>query len=138
MIQTYSPEHYSIETAARQDYEAFYEEEIRYREIMGYPPAAHLLAVLLAAQDEEKLTTASAYLKEFAARLGSSGQLAVIGPASPHVGKVSDVYRKILYLKSEKYGMLVKAKDRMEQYIELNRGFRDIRIQFDFDPVHSF
>ena len=138
VIQTYSPEHYSIETAARQDYEAFYEEEIRYREIMGYPPAAHLLAVLLAAQDEEKLTTASAYLKEFAARLGSSGQLAVIGPASPHVGKVSDVYRKILYLKSEKYGMLVKAKDRMEQYIELNRGFRDIRIQFDFDPVHSF
>ena len=138
VIRTYSPEHYSIETAARQDYEAFYEEEIRYREIMGYPPAAHLLAVLLAAQDEEKLTTASAYLKEFAARLGSSGQLAVIGPASPHVGKVSDVYRKILYLKSEKYGMLVKAKDRMEQYIELNRGFRDIRIQFDFDPVHSF
>ncbi len=34
--------------------------------------------------------------------------------------------------------MLVKAKDRMEQYIELNRGFRDIRIQFDFDPLHSF
>lgn len=138
VIQTYSPDHYSIETAARQDYEAFYEEEIRYRELMGYPPAAHLLAVLLAGEDEEKLAAASSYLKEFAARLGSSGQFAVIGPASPYVGKVSDVYRKILYLKCEKYGMLVKAKDRMEQYIELNRGFRDIRIQFDFDPVHSF
>lgn len=138
VIQTYSPDHYSIETAARQDYEAFYEEEIRYREMMGYPPTAHLLAVLLSAEDEEKLTAASAYLRGFAARLGASGQLVVIGPASPHVGKVSDVYRKILYLKCEKYGMLVKAKDRMEQYIELNRGFRDIRIQFDFDPLHSF
>ena len=138
VIQTYSPDHYSIETAARQDYEAFYEEEIRYREMMGYPPTAHLLAVLLSAEDEEKLTAASAYLRGFAARLGASGQLVVIGPASPYVGKVSDVYRKILYLKCEKYGMLVKAKDRMEQYIELNQGFRDIRIQFDFDPLHSF
>ena len=55
VIQTYSPDHYSIETAARQDYEAFYEEEMRYRELMGYPPAAHLLAVLLTGEDEEKL-----------------------------------------------------------------------------------
>ena len=77
-------------------------------------------------------------LKEFAARLGASGHLAVIGPASPYVGKVSDVYRKILYLKCGKYGMLVKAKDRMEQYIGLNSGFRDIRVQFDFDPMSIF
>ncbi|MBM6948478.1 replication restart helicase PriA [Mordavella massiliensis] len=138
VIQTYSPDHYSIETAARQDYEAFYEEEMRYRELMGYPPAAHLLAVLLTGEDEEKLGTAAAYLKEFAARLGASGHLAVIGPASPYVGKVSDVYRKILYLKCGKYGMLVKAKDRMEQYIGLNSGFRDIRVQFDFDPMSIF
>lgn len=37
MIQTYSPEHYSIQTAARQDYQAFYTEEMNYRELMGYP-----------------------------------------------------------------------------------------------------
>ena len=138
VIQTYSPDHYSIETAARQDYEAFYEEEIRYREMMGYPPVDHLLAVLLAAEDEEMLLAAAAYLKEFAGRLDRTGRLTVIGPASPYVGKVNDVYRKILYLKCEKYGMLVKAKDRMEQYIELNSGFNDIRIQFDFDPMNIF
>lgn len=37
MIQTYSPDHYAIATSAAQDYEAFYEEEIRYRTMMGYP-----------------------------------------------------------------------------------------------------
>ena len=37
VIQTYRPDHYSIETAARQDYEAFYSREIAYRRMMNYP-----------------------------------------------------------------------------------------------------
>ena len=37
VIQTYSPEHYAVVTAAAQDYAAFYEEEIQYRSLMGYP-----------------------------------------------------------------------------------------------------
>ena len=45
VLQTYSPSHYSIQTAARQDYEAFYREEMAYRSLMDYPPAAPLLVV---------------------------------------------------------------------------------------------
>lgn len=138
VIQTYSPEHYSIQTAARQDYCAFYEEEMSYREMMGYPPAAELLAILMTGPDETKLILAAEYLKGFAERLGAAGQLAVIGPASPYVGKVNDVYRRILYLKSDKYDMLIKAKDKLEQYIEINTGFKDMRIQFDFNPMNLF
>ena len=40
VIQTYSPEHYSIETAADQDYKAFFEKEMAFRRMMNYPPAA--------------------------------------------------------------------------------------------------
>ena len=40
VIQTYRPDHYSIETAARQDYEAFYSREIAYRRMMNYPRPA--------------------------------------------------------------------------------------------------
>lgn len=138
VIQTYSPEHYSIQTAARQDYCAFYEEEMSYREMMGYPPAAELLAALMTGPDETTLILAAEYLKGFAQRLGAAGQFAVIGPASPYVGKVNDVYRRILYLKSDKYDMLIKAKDKLEQYIEINTGFKDIRIQFDFNPINLF
>ena len=46
VIQTYDPEHYAIEASAAQDYEAFYEKEIRYRSLMGYPPVENLMAVL--------------------------------------------------------------------------------------------
>ena len=64
--------------------------------------------------------------------------LTVIGPASPSVGKVNDIYRKILYLKCEEYGMLIKAKDRLEQYIEVSSGFDSLRVQFDFNPMNIF
>ena len=69
VIQTYSPEHYGIVTAAAQDYEAFYAEEIRYRELMGYPPAENLLAVLVSCGDEPLLEKGCGYLKEYALRI---------------------------------------------------------------------
>ena len=137
VIQTYSPEHYSIQMAQRQDYEGFYEEEMRYRELMGYPPASELLAVLLAGEDERLLETAAKYLKEFAVRAGKS-EIQAIGPASPYVGKVKDMYRRVIYLKCGDYHILTALKNRMEQYIEMNSGFQTLWIQFDFNPMNIF
>ena len=138
IIQTYSPDHYSIRMAARQDYEGFYEKEMNYRDLMGYPPASQLMAVLMTGSDENKLTTAAEYLKKYAIRVSADGEVQVIGPASPSVGKVNDVYRKVIYLKSEEYQVLVRIKNHMERYIEINRGFANMRIQFDFNPMNIF
>lgn len=138
VIQTYSPEHYAIQTAARQDYAAFYEEEIRYRELMGYPPVENLLAVLVSCEDEALLEKGCHYLKEYAVNACKGVKIDIIGPASPGIGKINDVFRKVLYLKSEKYDTLVVVKNRLEKYIELNRGFDKIRIQFDFNPMNVF
>lgn len=137
VIQTYSPEHYAIQTAAYQDYEAFYEEEIAYRKLMGYPPAEELLALLVAGEDEKLLETACEYLKKYAARVNLN-QVNVIGPASPYVGKVNDVYRRVLYFKHARYDVLTDMKDKLEQYIEVNTGFAKLRIQFDFNPMNIF
>ena len=138
VIQTYSPDHYAVRMAASQNYEGFYEEEMRYRSLMGYPPASHLLAVLMTGADEEGLMKAAGYLKEFLHKIDPRGRIQVIGPASPYVGKVSDVYRRVLYLKEEEEAILIEAKNRMEQYIEANRGFEPFRIQFDLDPMGVF
>ena len=132
LIQTYSPEHYSIQTAARQAYEEFYEEEMGYRILMDYPPAAHMMAVLGSSEDEKLLEMAMHYLSLFTGRLYQGKELHIIGPAPASVGKVKDVYRRILYLKHENYDLLVRIKDRMEEYIEINSGFRKVYIQFDF------
>lgn len=138
VIQTYNPEHYSIRAASMQNYELFYEEEMKYRELMGYPPAEHLLAVLLSSEDEELLDKGAFYLKEYAHRIGKNHEIQIIGPASPYIGKMKDIYRRVLYLKADSNRMLIHMKDYMEQYIEMNRGFDKIRIQFDFDPVKGF
>ncbi len=138
VIQTYSPTHYSIEMAAAQDYEGFYAAEMEYRELMGYPPVEQLLAVLLTGPDESLLDTAAKYLKEFAVRIDRKQKLQIIGPASPYVAKVSDIYRRVLYLKGRDYRLLVEVKNRMEQYIEINKGFQTMRIQFDFNPMNVF
>ena len=132
MIQTYSPDHYSIQTAAKQDYEAFYEEEMGYRLLMDYPPAAHMMAVLGSSEDEKLLETAMHYLSLFTGKLYSGKDLHVIGPAPASVGKIKDVYRRVIYLKHEKYDLLVHIKDKLEEYIEINSGFRKVNIQFDF------
>ena len=135
VIQTYSPEHYAIVTAAAQDYEAFYEEEIRYRELMGYPPVDNLLAILASSADEQHLEIGCKYLKEYAKRVSKKEMVTIIGPATPGIGKINDIFRKVLYLKTESYDTLVKIKNRLEQYIEVNPGYNTIRIQFDFNPM---
>lgn len=140
VIQTYDPSHYAIETAAAQDYEAFYEEEIRYRELMGYPPAEQLLAVLISGGDEALLEKGCYYLKEYILRVirkisPEETAAGVIGPASPGIDKIKDVYRRVIYIKAEKYETLTGIKDRVEQYIEINSGFDNMRIQFDFNPM---
>ena len=138
VIQTYSPEHYAIVAAAAQDYGAFYEEEIRYRELMGYPPVENLLAVLVSCRDEALLETGCRYLREYALRVKGREQVELIGPASPGIGKINDIYRKVLYLKTKRYDTLVTMKNRLEQYIEVNAGFNTMRIQFDFNPMQVF
>ena len=135
VIQTYSPDHYAVKTAAAQDYEAFYEEEIRYRTMMGYPPAENLLAVFVSCEDEELLDTGCRYLKEYSFRVSGPFGASVIGPAAPGIDKIKDVYRRVIYIKAEEYAALVGIKDRLEQYIEINPGFDRMRIQFDFNPM---
>lgn len=143
VIQTYDPDHYAVKTAAEQDYEAFYEEEIRYREMMGYPPAENLLAVLVSGKDEELLEKGCYYLRTFIQTLARKfdkdadepGLVQVIGPASPGIDKMRDIYRRVIYVKTAQYNVLIRIKDNTEQYIEINSGFDKMRIQFDFNPM---
>ena len=65
----------------------------------------------------------------------------MIGPAQASITKIRDLYRFVLYIKSEKYDKLVRCKDRAEAFLAyLVRIGRDpqVQVQFDFDPVSPF
>ena len=131
VIQTYQPEHYSIQAAATQDYGKFYKEEMSYRMLMDYPPAAHMMTVFGACQDEELLKKAMYYIEVFIRRVSPKEELHMIGPAAASVGKVKDVYRQVLHLKHVDMVFLTAVREKLEQYMEINSGFRKIYIQFD-------
>lgn len=132
IIQTYQPDHYSIQGAISQDYQEFYQEEMSYREMMHYPPAAELMAVYGGGENRQLLEQAMNYLKEYLLRLDKNRQLQIIGPAPQSIGKVQDIYRWVLYVKHKDRNILNLLRDRMEDYIEINKGFRNITIQYDF------
>lgn len=140
VIQTYQPEHYAIVCAADQDYENFYREEILYRELGDYPPAAHMLAVQIFAREEGCAVELAESLAELVrikygiTRNGTedSGEsVRVIGPAPAAIGRINDIFRFVFYVKSSKYGKLIEIKDLLEENIE-KRQLRTEAVQFDF------
>lgn len=141
VIQTYQPEHYSVQYAAEQDYKGFYEEEIVYRELMQYPPAAHMLAVQIMAASEEAGETLAKTIAESlktTETLKPNGEaLRIIGPAPAAVGKISDVYRFVLYVKHKDYERLVEAKDTIEAVLEQAENRKET-VYFDFDPLNAY
>lgn len=140
VIQTYTPEHYSITAAKQQDYEAFYAQEIEYRKMLSYPPVWNLLSILCASKEEQRAYDVAALL---AAQIEENRELKrekvfPIGPTDAAVAKVSDVYKKVLYVKAENYRTLVEIKDGLENYMRDDRRFTNVIVQFDFNPADGF
>lgn len=140
VIQTYQPEHYSIVTAAAQDYEAFFQQEIFFREMLHYPPKWHMLVVHAASEKEMLVKQAQDMLKyKLLTKMEKEKEhLQIIGPADAAVSRINDIFRKVLYVKAEDYQLLVHAKNMLEQEIRKNPAFRAVTIQFDFDPMNGF
>ena len=131
IFQTYQPDHYSIRAAKKSDYLAFYQEELNYRSMLGYPPAAHLMAILGSSEDESRLDTAMRYLGYFVRRPSLLREGTVIGPAPAALEKVRDTYQRVLYVKHQERAFLEELRKKTEKYVEINSGFHDIFLQYD-------
>ena len=137
VIQTYAPEHYCIETAAGQDYQAFYEAEKAYRELLAYPPFTHVLAVFMEQEDYDALCSFAGRLAEKLTEWGERVGVRLIGPCDATIVKINDRYRRVIYLKHKEYAELTKIKDRAEAFLE-SRTQKGCQVTFDFDPLHSY
>jgi len=148
VIQTYSPDHYSVTAAAAQDYESFFRQEMAYRQLMHYPPASHLLALYLMSEKEEELDTGAGILRELAARTAEETRremrqternvIHMIGPAEAGLAKLKDVYRRVLYVKCGNLALLLAWKEKLETELGREERLRALNIQFDMDPVNPF
>lgn len=130
VIQTYDPEHYSIVHAAGQDYDAFYDEEMGYRELMGYPPSNHMMAVRISCADANLATKLSDELYKLTS---VDDRVNIIGPADAAVYKINDIYNRVIYYKCRNYALLIQIKDIIENYLKCDvTCYKECHVVFDF------
>lgn len=134
VIQTYQPDCYAIVHAANQNYEAFYEEEILYRELGGYPPCYDILAVPVTSKNKELAYNTCEAMAKYIREL-TLEDCTVIGPAKAGIGRINDVYRFVFYIKSKNKDVLVDCKDRLEAGINDNS---DLQVLFDLNPMNPY
>ena len=111
VIQTYTPENTVIKAAAAQDYEAFYQSELRMRRLRRYPPFADLFVLTVSGTDESRVQSAAAALKSGLDAAVTRPELKplaieVLGPAGAPVIKVNNRYRYRVYLAGKNCGAL--------------------------------
>jgi len=102
IIQTYMPEHYSIEYVKDGNYEAFYEHEIALRRQMNYPPFTKVFSVMASSEDEKKLISFMFKLQSLMKYCNRKGLFEILGPTPASISKIKKKYR---------YKIIVKCVD---------------------------
>ncbi|MCA1607985.1 MAG: primosomal protein N' [Acidobacteria bacterium] len=134
LIQTYYPEHYALRHACRQDYEGFYNDELRFRERMGYPPIVVLASILVKHSDQEQAIRTASALKVLLLRAEVSKQCRILGPASASLPRLKGEYRYQILIKSQNRKDLRSVIDSAINSFEEGGG--NLRSVFvEMDPI---
>lgn len=140
VIQTYQPEHYSITAAASGDYESFYRQEMAYRKLLKYPPAAHILAVLVQAEEKEDAALGAGRVAKAlsVSLLPEEKTGTVIGPVPAQLARANDLYRYLIYVKTPGYERLMQLHRVAAEEKRLTETVIKCNIQFDFNPLNGY
>ncbi|AZR72967.1 primosomal protein N' [Anoxybacter fermentans] len=135
IIQTYSPEHYSIKAAKNHDYDLFFHEEIGFRKEILHPPFSQLINIII--QDEvEKLVIEEAHrlANLFTKRIGPDVPIEVSGPAPAPLARVRGKYRWQIILRSRE-GELLRRICQEVMKIYYNEQKSSVVVSVDVDPI---
>lgn len=100
ILQSFNPNHYAVRLAAAADYGAFYSHEIELRRDILYPPFVRFIAVEFYGGDETKVIS---YAKRFFSLFPRSAAIhEIMGPVVPTIARISNNYRRVIYIKSSK------------------------------------
>ncbi len=100
IIQSYQPNHYTVQLAAKQDYNGFYKAEIKLRKYMEYPPYSDLIQIVFSSKEEERAKAAAEkwYEKTIEA-LKTEKKGRVFRPQEAPMSKIKDTYRYCMLIK---------------------------------------
>lgn len=134
-VQTYSPNHYSIEYAKNHDYVSFYEKEIENRRELSYPPFSRLVRIVVRGEDEKKTEADANIIRDLAdiTLYKYKDNVHILGAVSCAMSKLNKYYRWNILIKTSSHSLLkdfFKALDKT--FIPQSGNYTEI----DIDPVN--
>jgi len=131
IIQTLYPDHYAIRAAAAQDYKAFFDHEIAFREQLSYPPAIALINVIVKGRSADQAMTDAHDLVKRVRHHGPHAR--VLGPAPAALAKIRDEHRAQFLMKGKnRKAMRMALAHALEQRADLKK-----KVVVDVDPVST-
>lgn len=134
VIQTFNPEHYAIQLAQRQDYEAFYRQEMTMRHRSGYPPYYFTVKITVSHEEEQEAAREIfAITRDLSGTL--SPQAVMLGPTPGTVARVKNRYYYQLIIKYKKEPRLQPALKQLLADSQLAQR-RGLLIAIDNEPLN--
>ena len=137
-VQTYTPEHYSIQAAVNGSYEDFYAKETEFREMMSYPPFTNIFFVLASGEDEQKVYRSIMTLCEIMQRYNKNGQFKIFSPAPAVISKINGKFRWRMMIKSDDSEKITNfvlfTVEKLRAYMPLD----GVNINISLNPNYSF
>lgn len=138
LIQTYTPQHYSLQYAVNYDYEGFYEKEFTVRAMMKYPPFGKLLLINGTSKKEDLLKNFMHKITMMIKPLVESClDIEILGPIPCMISKVKENYRWQIVIKGE-FDSYFSKNIKEILYDENKNVYNDIRISMDINPNNLF
>ena len=130
IIQTYLPNHYSILLASKQNYDAFFNYEMRIRHIQQYPPFSFLLSIEVSAKNEEYVILAA---NDIVNNLNSKLQdeATILGPVAPYIAYQNSTYKRLILIK---YKNSDKIKQEINKLLETFKFNNVVNVKINVDP----
>ena len=140
LIQTFTPDNDVIRCAARQDYDAYYEQEIRMRQLRDCPPFDDLLMIHASGLEETAVLRACMRLRTAFTEAMNQPKYAgtayrLLGPAPAAVAKVNDRYRYRLMITTKNTAAVRQLTAHLLRRAMTDKENRSVSFFADFDPI---
>ncbi|MCQ2743926.1 MAG: primosomal protein N' [bacterium] len=136
LFQTYNPDYYAFQTAKTQDYEKFYETEIKARQEFDYPPFSQIIRVILSSVNnfraEKSAMEIAMRLNIMTEKFGFGEYLETLGPTPCIIAKINGHYRYQILIKNK---LSQKGHDFISKFFNKITLSKDIKLTIDVDPL---
>ncbi len=133
IIQTYNPDHFSIQAAQKQDYQTFFETEIALRNQLKYPPFCDIIVIGISSSEEEKNQKIGNWIYQKLLNLLPKSEYAIFKPMPAPIDKIQNRYRWRIILKGN---MNQQTNEQLNKLMEIitQKNQKDIRVTIDVNP----